>query len=85
MKLFHYYNVLTLMCRIHKFLKVVYCFSLCCEGEVAVTNTLSMALSPTGVWRRPPALPVRTSVSSAGGNELETETATTLQAKFHTK
>lgn len=49
---------------------------------MAVTNTLSMALSPTGVWRRPPALPVRTSVSSAGGNELKTETATRSGQNF---
>lgn len=51
---------------------------------MAVTNTLSMALSPTDAWRRPPASPVRTSVSSAGGNEFESDAAT-FKAKFHTK
>lgn len=71
------------MWQIHKFLKVVNFFSLCCEGEVAVTNTLSMALSPTGVWRRPPALPARTSVSSAGGNELQTEHSFKMSHKIN--
>lgn len=51
-----------------KTIKVLFLFvSQCCEGEVAVTSTLSMVLSPTGAWRRPPALPVLTSVFSAGG------------------
>lgn len=45
--------------------------SLCCEGEEAVTSTLSMGLSPTGAWRLPPASPVLTSVSSAGGMYLK--------------
>lgn len=60
-------------------------FSLCCEGEEAVTSTPSMALSPTGAWRLPPASHVPTSVSSAGGMRFKIKSDTTVRSWFHKK
>lgn len=41
--------------------------SRCCGAVGAATSTPSMALRATAAWRPPPAWPVPTSVSSAGG------------------
>lgn len=63
-------------------LKVLFLLvSLCCEGEVAVTSTRSMALSPTDAWKLPPASPVLTSVSSAGGMYLKIKDAARVRSE----